>query len=66
MELIERAADWDVPDAPVLGDCAYGDKTELRARLDTAGRRYVLGISADTTVFAPETVFEVPALAQGR
>lgn len=61
VELIERAADWDVPDAPVLGDCAYGDKTELRARLDTAGRRYVLGISADTTVFAPETVFEVPA-----
>ena len=49
-----------MPDAPVLGDCAYGDKTELRARLDGAGRRYVLGVSADTTVFAPETVFEVP------
>ena len=61
VELIERAAGWHVPDAPVLGDCAYGDKTELRARLDGAGRRYVLGVSADTTVFAPETVFEVPA-----
>lgn len=60
VELIERAAAWDVPDAPVLGDCAYGDKTELRGRLDAAGRRYVLGVSADTTVFAPETVFEVP------
>jgi SRSO17 transposase len=61
VELIERAASWHVPDAPVLGDCAYGDKTELRARLDAAGRRYVLGVSADTTVFAPETLFEVPA-----
>lgn len=60
VELIEQASGWDVPDAPVLGDCAYGDKTELRARLDAAGRQYVLGISADTTVFAPETVFEVP------
>jgi SRSO17 transposase len=59
--LIERASSWDVPDAPVLGDCAYGDKTELRGRLDSAGRQYVLGVSADTTVFAPETVFEVPA-----
>jgi SRSO17 transposase len=61
VELIERAAGWDVPDAPVLGDCAYGDKTELRARLDGAGRQYVLGVSADTSVFGPETRFEVPA-----
>jgi SRSO17 transposase len=61
VELIERAAGWRVPDAPVLGDCAYGDKTGLRARLDGAGRRYVLGVSADTTVFAPETIFELPA-----
>ncbi len=60
VELIERTGGWDIPDAPVLGDCAYGDKTELRARLDAAGREYVLGVSADTTVFAPETVFEVP------
>ncbi len=60
VELIERGANWEVPDAPVLGDCAYGDKTELRGRLDSAGRRYVLGVSADTTVFAPETTFEVP------
>ena len=59
VELIERAGDWDVADAPVLGDCAYGDKTELRRRLDAAGRRYVLGVSADTTAFAPETTFAV-------
>ena len=60
VELIERAAGWEDPEAPVLGDCAYGDKTELRARLDAAGREYVLAVSPDTTVFAPETVFEVP------
>lgn len=60
VELIERAAGWEIARAPVLGDCAYGDKTELRARLESAARQYVLGVSADTTVFAPATVFEVP------
>lgn len=60
VELIERTAGWEVADVAVLGDCAYGDKTELRARLDAAGRRYVLSVSQDTTVFAPETVFAVP------
>ena len=33
VELIERAAGWEVPEAPVLGDSAYGDNTELRERL---------------------------------
>jgi SRSO17 transposase len=60
VELIERAAGWEIARAPVLGDCAYGDKTELRARLHAAGREYVLAVSPDTTVFAPETIFEVP------
>ncbi len=60
VELIERAAGWEIAPAPVLGDCAYGDKTELRARLDAAGREYVLAVSPDTTVFAPDTIFEVP------
>ncbi len=53
VELIERTAGWALPDAPVLGDCAYGDKTELRTRLEDTGRRYVLSVSPDTTVFAP-------------
>jgi SRSO17 transposase len=60
VELIERAAGWDVPKAPVLGDSAYGDNTELRARLDRAGAEYVLAVSAQTTVFASETTFAVP------
>ncbi len=61
VELVEGAAGWEIPAAPVLGDCAYGDNTELRERLDRAGREYVLAVSAPTTVFAPQTVFAVPA-----
>ena len=37
VELIERAAGWELPGAPVLGDAAYGDNTELRERLHAAG-----------------------------
>jgi len=46
VELIERAAGWGIPAAAVLGDCAYGDNTELRERLHDAGREYVLSVSA--------------------
>jgi SRSO17 transposase len=60
VELVERAAGWAVPAAPVLGDCAYGDNTELRERLDGAGREYALSVSAETSVFAPQTTFAVP------
>jgi SRSO17 transposase len=58
-ELVERAASWDVPPAPVLGDSAYGDNTELRERLDEAKIAYVLAASAQTSVFGPETRFVV-------
>lgn len=61
VELLERAAGWEVPKAPVLGDAAYGDNTGLRERLHAAGTEYVLSVSAETTVFEPETVFAVPA-----
>jgi hypothetical protein len=44
----------------VLGDCAYGDNTELRERLHDAGREYVLSVSAETNVFGPQTTFAVP------
>jgi SRSO17 transposase len=60
VELIERAAGWEIAAAPVLGDAAYGDKTALRTRLDAAGREYVLAVSPDTTVFEPGTIFAVP------
>lgn len=60
VELIERAAEWELAAAPVLGDSAYGDNTGLRRRLDAAGREYVLAVSPTSGVFAPETSFEVP------
>jgi SRSO17 transposase len=60
VELVERAAGWRIPSAPVLGDLAYGDNTTLRQRLHDSGREYVLAVGGQTKVFAPETVFDVP------
>jgi SRSO17 transposase len=60
VELVERAAGWDVPKAPVLGDHAYGENTWLRDRLDQAGCEYVLSVGFRTKVFAQGTVFAVP------
>jgi SRSO17 transposase len=61
VELVERAATWEFPVAPVLGDQAYGDDSKLRARLDAAGLHYVLAVGPAASVFAPETVFALPA-----
>jgi SRSO17 transposase len=60
VELLERAAGWEVPVAPVLGDAAYGDNTELRGRLHDTGLQYVLSVSAETSVFTPGTAFRIP------
>jgi SRSO17 transposase len=64
--LIERAAGWDVPRAPVLGDQAYGDNTVLRERLYDAGLEYVLSVGAETKVFTSETTFTVPETSVGK
>ena len=53
VELIERAAEWKIAKAPVLGDQAYGDNTVLRERLHEAELQYVLSIGAESKVFAP-------------
>jgi SRSO17 transposase len=63
--LIERAATWEIPRAPVLGDEAYGKNTELRTRLDGAGIEYVLSLNADALVYGPDTLFSVPARRAG-
>jgi SRSO17 transposase len=60
VDLVERAAIWNVPSAPVLGDQAYGDNTALRDRLHDAGREYVLAVAPASKAFAPGTVFAVP------
>jgi len=61
VELVERAAGWDVPSAPVLGDHAYGENTWLRDRLDEAGCEYVLSVGPKARVFEQGTGFAVPA-----
>ena len=60
VELVERAAGWAIPTAPVLGDHAYGENTWLRDRLDQAGCEYVLSLGPTTKVFEQGTVFAVP------
>ena len=60
VELVERAAGWDVPKAPVLGDHAYGENTWLRDRLDQAECEYVLSVGPKTKVFEQGTSFAVP------
>jgi len=63
--LIERAATWQIPRAPVLGDEAYGKSIELRTRLDDAGLEYVLSLNSDASVYDADTVFEVPERRAG-
>ena len=66
VELVLGARRWQVQRAPVLGDCAYGNGSELRERLHDAGAQYVLSVLPEVTVFAPETSFAVPARGRGR
>jgi SRSO17 transposase len=63
--LIERAAGWEIPRAPVLGDEAYGTNTKLRTRLHERGIEYVLSINADASVYDADTVFSVPERKPG-
>ena len=58
--LVERASGWELPAAPLLADCAYGDDTAFRTRLHTLELEYVLAVSAQISVFGPETTFAVP------
>jgi SRSO17 transposase len=60
VDLIEQAAGWEIEEAPVLGDQAYGDNTVLRERLHDSNLQYVLSVGADTKVFTSETTFTVP------
>jgi SRSO17 transposase len=58
--LIEQAAAWQVPVAPILADCAYGDNSAFRTRLQSLELAYVLAVSAQVSVYGPETSFRVP------
>jgi SRSO17 transposase len=58
--LVEQAAAWEIPQAPVLGDCAYGDDGAFRTRLHLLEREYLLAVSSQISVYGPETTFAVP------
>jgi SRSO17 transposase len=58
--IVEQAASWQIPLAPILADCAYGDDTRLRTRLHAQELEYVLAVSAQLSVYGPETTFAVP------
>jgi SRSO17 transposase len=59
-DLCEQAAGWEIPRAPILADCAYGDDSAFRSRLAQQGLDYVVAVRAETSVYGPETSFEVP------
>ena len=56
----EDAAGWEIPVAPILADCAYGDDTRFRTKLHAQELEYVLAVSAQISVYGPETTFAVP------
>jgi SRSO17 transposase len=58
--LCEQAAGWQIPQAPILADCAYGEDGGFRTRLHGLEREYVLAVSAKLSVYGPETSFAVP------
>jgi SRSO17 transposase len=59
-DLLERAAGWTLPIAPILVDSAYGDDTAFRTRLAELELEYVAAVRAETSVYGPETGFAVP------
>ena len=61
--LVERAASWEIPAAPILADCAYGDNSEFRSRLYLLELEYVVAVSSQLAVFDAETRFAVPERA---
>jgi SRSO17 transposase len=63
--LCEQAAGWELPRAPVLGDSAYGDNSDFRARLHESGLEYVLAVDPELGVFGPGTSFTVPERKSG-
>jgi len=44
--LVEQSVAWEMPRAPLLADCAYGDETAFRTRLHALELEYVLAVSA--------------------
>jgi SRSO17 transposase len=60
-DLCEQAAGFELPVAPILADCAYGEDAGFRGRLAQLELEYVLAVRAGTSVYGPETAFAVPS-----
>src|SRR6266851_1504438 len=58
--LCEQAAGWELPTAPILADCAYGEDSGFRTTLHAQELEYVLAVSAQISVYGPEATFAVP------
>lgn len=61
LALAQAVAGWRIPRAPVLGDAAYGDNTQLRTGLHDADLQYVLSVTDTITLYDSDTTFAVPA-----
>src|SRR5438132_13587643 len=57
--LCEQAAGWELPPAPILADCAYGEDSGFRTKLHAQGLEYVLAVSAQTSVHGPAATVAV-------
>ncbi|MBV8990340.1 MAG: IS701 family transposase [Solirubrobacterales bacterium] len=60
------AAGWKVKRGPVLGDCAYGNNTEMREQLDEHGLSYLLAVTPELKMFEAATTFRPPLPSGGR
>jgi SRSO17 transposase len=63
--LVEEAASWQIPLAPILADQAYGDDSGFRSQLAELELEYVVAVAAHTSVYPPGTTFALPARREG-
>src|SRR5881296_330448 len=63
--IVEQAAGWQIPLAPILADQAYGDDSDFRSRLSELELEYVAAVAAKTSVYPAGTCFAVPARRDG-
>src|SRR3954451_11566562 len=63
---LRQALAAGVPVGILLGDAAYGDETDFRVGVADLGLRYMLGVRAGTSVWAPGTGPLPPAPWSGR
>jgi SRSO17 transposase len=60
LDMIDELISWDLEPAPVLGDGAYGDVTELRMALQARGIDYVLDSRGATSALPEAATPEQP------